>query len=965
MKRVNTAIEKGRCVVAVAGSLLKDASLMLALTERSALPSIALSGPAVAPVQPPSPDAVARAVGQPGGVLVLVEPELVDMGGVKTLTDIARRAPHQPEIVVVSKAFNPFLFGRTFEGFKVTHEKGRGQRFVLDLPMPPSEEAVPAPSVEVVRAAKKGPEGMRFVFVGRDDEVAALAGLLGEGGPIVVSGPPGVGRSLLVEHAVEAAGLARLPDLAIGFGSGADTLATRIGAVAEAGGSDLLVQALRDHAKPARVAAAAVEALQAAAGTEGQVMVIRHLDWAMGRQADFFRKSRLEMLLEALLTAQYPLRLVFVSERQPTFYREAHNQAIRRFEVGGLKGRFLREIFEAFHAPEFPAEKFGPIAERTHGHALAARTFAVSVRERGDGLERVDDPKFLAAKSLDDLKPLEKELGKRVEKVKGGLRQALATAAHFGNPVSGKLLADMGISRKDRTTLIHLGLLDVVGTQEGAKRYRVHPLVRQHLSLREISDFDTLRKAADLCGSRASRAEGVERVYWAQRSARYAELGRDGRGGYRLDLPDDDAFLDSISGLLRRKEPRYDIVEQQVRRILNRNSANADAHLLRLRAMFQAHAKQEAIAGAIEQAIEQAPVPEVYHQADTLWLHRRARVKAIQVLEHAVEALPDHSRLRARLAALLMKQGRRPEAIAHLHAAMELDPQLPDAYGLLGLARREEGTDKLDEAEQLLREAVRLAPEDGAQVSRLAGLLLEKARVVEFEERDNLRAEAREILERVLRGKDKHPEIQLLLATLIREEGGDPDRADWMLNKAKKKVDRGDERRFRIQLEQARVQAVRGNLDAAEKRIRELADKDPSNDRVFAALAEVLVVRKLFIPAHAEYMRARERTPPKSLARQEYETEITRLQALIEAQAAGLYHEEEPAAPAEPELHSASAFRVIRRRKDEEAGEQSEEAAPVAAPAAPAAEEAAPAAEEAAPTEDEAAAPTGEQPNVS
>ena len=37
---------------------------------------------------------------------------------------------------------------------------------------------------------------------------------------------------------------------------------------------------------------------------------------------------------------------------------------------------------------------------------------------------------------------------------------------------------------------------------------------------------------------------------------------------------------------------------------------------------------------------------------------------------------------------------------------------LPDAYGLLGMARRAEGAASLETAESLFREAVRLAPND-------------------------------------------------------------------------------------------------------------------------------------------------------------------------------------------------------------------------------------------------------------
>ncbi|MBW1877194.1 MAG: ATP-binding protein, partial [Deltaproteobacteria bacterium] len=325
MKRVDTAIEKGRCVIAIAGSLLKSAEIMLALSDRSAVPSIALSGPAVTPVRPPTQDAVAAAL-QPGGVLVLVDPQLADMPAVKMLAEHASRGAHKPEVVVVAKSYSPFLLGGSFSGMRVTHEKGRGPSFIKNLPIPDAAAALPAfakSNEKQKKKPKKGSEAPRFVFVGRDDELGQLGELLSTGGPLVVSGPEGVGRSLLVEHAIAKSGLQRLPDLTLGYGVGADTLAGRIAAVARVAGCDTLYQLLaKEEHTPREVARVAVEALQAASATEGQAMVVRCLDYALGREADFFRKSRLEMLLEALLTSTYPLRLVFVSSTQPVFFRE-------------------------------------------------------------------------------------------------------------------------------------------------------------------------------------------------------------------------------------------------------------------------------------------------------------------------------------------------------------------------------------------------------------------------------------------------------------------------------------------------------------------------------------------------------------------------------------------------------------------------------------------------------------------
>jgi predicted Zn-dependent protease len=218
---------------------------------------------------------------------------------------------------------------------------------------------------------------------------------------------------------------------------------------------------------------------------------------------------------------------------------------------------------------------------------------------------------------------------------------------------------------------------------------------------------------------------------------------------------------------------------------------------------------------------------------------------------------------------------------------MEQDPMLPDAYGLLGMARRDEGLDKIGEAEDLLREAVRLAPNDTVQVTRLAGMLIDVARI-DASRQAPLRLEAKELLEARLKDDRESVEIPLLLAVLAREEGGNLERVEWLLKKIKKNDPKFKDSQHRVRLEFALLDLERGLLDAAERTVRELVRKDPSNHRVFGALARILESRTMLIPAYSEYKRAVDRTSSGSLARVAYEREMARLQKLIEEAAASL-----------------------------------------------------------------------------
>ena len=917
MNRVVAAIETGRCAFAVSGSLLNDADVVLALRERAhGVSAITLSGPQMGPITAPSDAALARTTNQPGGVVVIVNPQATDNAGLQLLANSLAKGAHKPTVLVAAQTFNPFQFGTLFKGLAVGHIKARGKELFKGLPVPP---AIAAPVVEGEKPARKpsdGPDAPRFTFVGRDDELAQIREMLATGGPIVVSGPAGIGKTQLVEHALAGQSLQRLPDLVLGWGTAADALFGRLAEICKAGGSPQLFDALAaGGVAPLQLVQIAIAALQAATETDGKVMVIHDLHHAMGRDDGFFRRSRLELLLMALLTNTYPLRIVFLSRSQPVFHRERAGTTLRRLALTGVKGRFLFDIFEAYKAPEFPREKFGPLSDKIHGHPMVARAYAIEVRDRENGIGLLDDPKFLRMEDAHDVASYRKLLERKVEKLNEDERKALALVAHFRLPVTGGMMAELGIGRKARLQLLADGLLETVGT-ENDKRFVVHSLVRSTLSLRETSDFDVLARVAELYNAQArAGTDPVVRMALAQECNRNAITGRASRLCLKLPVPDDDAVLESVTGMIRSKSPHFELAHQRLAEVLKANPTNADAHLLLLELYERADADKERVQAAIDEAIATAPVPEVFQQVVSFLMFKKAKGKATAVLEQGIALLPDESRLRTRLAALLMRQGRRKEAIEHLKEAMTLDPMLPDAYGLLGTARRDEGVEALDDAENLLREAVRLAPEDATQISRLVDLLIARARLP-GDRQAAMREEAKMLLDRVLRGDRRTADAHLLLAQLIREEGGDLERAAWLVKKAKKLTERHSERNHRIALEFALLALHRGELDDAERELRDIATKDPSNDRVFAGLARLLEARQLYIPAHAELLRARERTPQASIERAWYDAELSRLQAIIEAQVAGMVAgEAQPMQVDEAPASAGGHQRVIRRRR--------------------------------------------------
>ena len=939
MDRVHAAVEAGRCVVALGAHLLQDPNVLLALRDRGeGLPAIALSGPAVASTYAPSADGLARAIGQTDGVLVVVEPESKDQSGLEKVAKLVQASSHKPTVVVVSRSPNPLLFSMLFRGLPLQMEKDKGPSYLKKLPKPSAESLAAAPSKADLKAAAAGQSsgkkaGVKRQFLGREEEVEALGALLGEGGPIVVHGPEGVGRNMLLDEVIGASSLKRLPDVILGRGTGFDSFIARLAHLTASAGANQLKDALSDTStSPLAIVDAAIEALGAAESLAESVMVVQPLEAGIGRQLDFFRKDRLATLIQALLGNRYSLRLVFVAEGKPQAFDHEENQAARLFEVKGIKGRFFHEIFEAHRAPEFEREKFGPMADKIFGHPMVARQYAVEVRERDKGVDLVDDPKFMKMADPGDTGALRRALRQRLDGLDKKARAALARVAHVRLPLEGSVLADMGMARNTRLELMSAGLLEACGTDDN-RLYRVHPLVKSCFKMREIADFDVLMNLAPMYARWSNKAEGLEKLVYAQEANRCFVGARRGRDTLKMDLPDNDADIEAITGMIRSKNPRFDMAQQRLGFLLKTYPANADAHLLNLELLRRLDAKKDAVEAAYETAMTQAPVAEVFQDACTFYLTRRSRPKAIEVLERATQALPNEARLKTRLASLLFRQGRRNDALELLNRAMEQAPMLPDAYGLMGMARMDEGAEAMPRAEELLREAVRLAPNDQVQIPRLVHLLLAKADAAEGLQREEILSEARELLARITRDDSKHADGFLLLARVERE-GGNLDRADWLLKQARKHAGKRARIGNRLRYEWALVALARGDLDKAEKDMRDLIEKDPANAEYFASLSSVLEAREQLIPAHAELLRAQERVPANSVRGQQIVAQLQALQARIEAQAAAVAEGGVPSPLEQVEVaikppKAVDHVRTVRRRPAAESGaEQADASSP-------------------------------------
>jgi tetratricopeptide (TPR) repeat protein len=918
MNRVEAAIAEGRCVIALGSQVLRDSEVLMEIRRRSGLPMVVLGGDPIDPVVAVSPEALAPCIDRQGGVLVLVEPDAAkDAKGLAAINAAIQAGKNKPRLVVAARAFNPFLMPMSLRLLKMEQERKRARDFLGSLPAVAAAPVAPPPaaapqaglaglaglaSPKAAKAAKAakgakaqgagGERAPRVGFSGREEELSALAGLLGEGGPIVVAGPKGIGRRWLVERCLSESPLQRLPDVVLSWSSAADHLYARLAQATEDAGDDRLAKAMRkasERPAPLDLARLAVECLQAEPLSDA-VMVIHVDDRLMRDDGSMHRRGRLELLLEALLSNRYAPRLVFTMERQPAFYREGAGAALRGLTLAGLAGKELYEIFDAYRFSEAPRDKMGEVHRQTWGHPLATRTLAVIARSSKDPQAALADRKLLKLEAIGELEPLARKLRRRVERLPDELRKSLARIAHLQHPAPADILQRLGISRAERISLLARGLLESTPVQGSERLYYVHPLVALQLSRREVTDYPTFEELGHAYLELYKRARGSEKLQLGLEGNRCLLMARRGRSAVRLPFPDQDAEVESVRGLIRSRQPRLDLAEQRLNYLIKADPGNTEALLLKAETLVAAKSPEEQIKAAFERAAEAAPTPEVFHLEANWHLSgpRQAgkggkRELAIEALQRGAVLFADNGRLRRRLAGLLLEARRQDEAVEVLEQTMALEPMMPDTYGLLGQIMMDRGPGSWQKATEYLEEALRLAPVDSLHLAR-TGRLLRLRGLVEREQRDELWARATDYFDRAIQDQRRNHRAMIELATMLLDGQGevDLDRVAWLLDKAAQPRGKGKPRRPDKVLE-ARLAARRGRVQEAEAVLERLVQGDPKNHRARAALAEVLWAKSRIFRAHAEFQRAQQDAPEGAAERHGYESAMAQLQALIES----------------------------------------------------------------------------------
>ncbi len=170
------------------------------------------------------------------------------------------------------------------------------------------------------------------------------------------------------------------------------------------------------------------------------------------------------------------------------------------------------------------------------------------------------------------------------------------------------------------------------------------------------------------------------------------------------------------------------------------NTANAIKHLqqvdlnnrfyenavVRIAAIYQDQEKLDLAIQTLLLAIEKAPdIPEFRLYLGSFYEEIEAYADAESILISGLEIDPDHIQINFRLGVVYDKWGKKSDSITRMQKVIALDPKNANALNYLGYTYADMGQN-LDEAEALIREALKYKPDDGYITDSLGWVFFKK-----------------------------------------------------------------------------------------------------------------------------------------------------------------------------------------------------------------------------------------------
>ena len=148
--------------------------------------------------------------------------------------------------------------------------------------------------------------------------------------------------------------------------------------------------------------------------------------------------------------------------------------------------------------------------------------------------------------------------------------------------------------------------------------------------------------------------------------------------------------------------------------------------LIHIAFLLQDQGKIDEAISFLENAMRKNPEnPEFYLYLGTFYEEKEEFSKAIQQLRKGLKLDPDNPKLHFRLGVAYDKLGRKDDSIQAMKSVIKLDPKDPRALNYLGYTYADLGRN-LDEAEQLILQALKYKPDDGYITDSLGWVYFKK-----------------------------------------------------------------------------------------------------------------------------------------------------------------------------------------------------------------------------------------------
>ncbi|HET8732346.1 MAG TPA: tetratricopeptide repeat protein, partial [Anaeromyxobacteraceae bacterium] len=139
----------------------------------------------------------------------------------------------------------------------------------------------------------------------------------------------------------------------------------------------------------------------------------------------------------------------------------------------------------------------------------------------------------------------------------------------------------------------------------------------------------------------------------------------------------------------------------------------------------EAVAALQAVVAERERLRDEAALRELWPALAEALIAAGQAGRAVEVLQQAVAAHPRDAALLYALGAAYERAGRGEEAVGQMRALLALEPEHAEALNFLGYTWAEQGV-RLEEAEAMVRRALRLAPRSGHMVDSLGWIRLKR-----------------------------------------------------------------------------------------------------------------------------------------------------------------------------------------------------------------------------------------------